>query len=717
MTTAQKNQFSEFEYFQAPDFAKGFDEVKNMDAWSDVGKQLKANEKAQEANIKSFQNLIDKAGKFSVTAKKAWEVQRDKEHKKLTNENKLLVRDLRLAGHDRQAKKLAAFNKADSEHDQDTGYYNVLAAKLDAEGQGELAQRVRQLTGRRGKVFKEVLALNAANRFTDNLNETIDQVEVDRGEEDGNALPPLTWANAKTTAEAQAVMDQWQRDHGLDVNGIGGLSDEFLAKHYWPAVEAAEKRILDERYQTVKTAELAENEAAEKQKLLEALKTGGDSSGQAVEAFVINNKGTYGGEYGAKIRARDLMLKMVEEGQITVEQFKSIYIYKGIKHRGMNGKLVGLDAWDEFNIEKNSDLYGLLEKAELAGINKQEAQYELETKRFVIEARRQIEALDRPITEKEASELIATFRARFGSNYKVPDYLKGLLTNTMEDIDDEDIVAEMEDKLRRGEPITDLWRGIKGDPTLRETWRQRSLTPEGQGLDPAYLTSMNKEIDLQVKDVLGLTMGTSQTMTPTYHTMTTNAKVLYAEQYRQARDQFDDPKEAHRFAREKVINAIRTDGGKALKTEWTTSTTQSNSKRKALAFEAIANNGTSAITSGMLPGTETDFKRLEAFARDPLNNKIPPIYHQIARTYNKDGTTGYDIAAMQYKAVTGKDFPSEPSVIKRLRSKSPITQYFMTRYPSRKTITRAVIEDKLGGDYSSSEVTIPNLNINWTPEG
>ena len=61
MTTAQKNQFSEFEYFQAPDFAKGFDEVKNMDAWSDVGKQLKANEKAQEANAKSFQSLIDKA--------------------------------------------------------------------------------------------------------------------------------------------------------------------------------------------------------------------------------------------------------------------------------------------------------------------------------------------------------------------------------------------------------------------------------------------------------------------------------------------------------------------------------------------------------------------------------------------------------------------------------------------------------------------------------
>ena len=709
MTTAQKNQFSEFEYFQAPDFAKGFDEVKNMDAWSDVGKQLKANEKATEANIKSFQNLIDKAGKFSKTAKQAWEVQRDKEHKKLTNENKLLVRDLRLAGHTDQGNKLAAFNKADSEHNQETGYYNVLAAKLEAEGKSELAQRVRNLTGRRGKVFKEVLVLNAANRYYDNFIETRDDVQVSLGKDEDGVEQFLTWGSAKTTSERQMVMDQWQVENGLDINSIGGLNDEFLAKHYWPKIEQENKKIHGEHAKLVKSNELAELESAEREKLLEAVKTGGDSSGEAVFAFLDSHSGTYGGSVAARLKARDMLLDMVKKEQITVEQFKSIFIYK-TKHKGMGGKEVGLDAWKEFNLEENSDLHGLLDQAELAGIQRAEAKRTLDSARFVADVKAQVAKLDRPITETEATQMIQKFQEVY-PNLDVPPELNNYLNNTLEDQDDKEHVAVMEDKLRRAEKLGDEWKQIKGSVELREKWRKIAESAEGQGLDPANLKAMNTEIELKVKDVLGLTMGISQTNTPTYFTMTQAAKADYARAYRQSMKITKDPNKSHEYARDLVMNKLSTEGGKAYKVEPTRSNHQQAIKKRFTAFRAIAENGDSAITGSMLPGTEEDFKRLEAYAIDPVNNKIPMIYHQVAMLRNIEGYTSWHVAKDQYKAVTGKDFPSKPDVIQRLESKSPLTKYLMIKYPNNRSVKRAVIEDKNGGDYSIEGAVTPGLTM------
>ena len=67
-----------------------------------------------------------------------------------------------------------------------------------------------------------------------------------------------------------------------------------------------------------------------------------------------------------------------------------------------------------------------------------------------------------------------------------------------------------------------------------------------------------------------------------------------------------------------------------------------------------------ALTTGVLPGTEEDFKELEANIQSSVETglpiKIPQIYHDIAA--QSTHMTAYDVAAYQYKAAGKGDLPN-----------------------------------------------------------
>jgi hypothetical protein len=106
----------------------------------------------------------------------------------------------------------------------------------------------------------------------------------------------------------------------------------------------------------------------------------------------------------------------------------------------------------------------------------------------------------------------------------------------------------------------------------------------------------------------------------------------------------------------------------------------------------------------IINGTEEDYKLLVNYANDPVNNRMPPIYRQLARNpaFQKRGITAWDIANNQYKSQTGKELPI-PNSQKVFRGKSPIVQYLLSRYPTYRTVRQAVVHDKMNGDFSNPE--------------
>ena len=129
-----------------------------------------------------------------------------------------------------------------------------------------------------------------------------------------------------------------------------------------------------------------------------------------------------------------------------------------------------------------------------------------------------------------------------------------------------------------------------------------------------------------------MTMGVSETDTPEYLTMKGNAERLYATAYREA--QFHTPLEKHTYAMQQVREALAKNGGAALKVRPSVSSAQSYALKRDTALSAISRDGASAVRKGVLPGTEDDFKLLEAYAKDPSTGSIPPIYNVLAKDLN-----------------------------------------------------------------------------------
>ena len=262
----------------------------------------------------------------------------------------------------------------------------------------------------------------------------------------------------------------------------------------------------------------------------------------------------------------------------------------------------------------------------------------------------------------------------------------------------------MEAKIARGEAIGDQWQQISGDDELRAKWQKIASDPAGQGLDVTYTARAHKDIKAVLKTELG-EQSALTTDSEEYLLMNRNAQNYYADQYRAA--PHDNPQERHLWALEQTLNTIKTDPNQ-FNTRGTVTVEQSGADKivKAQAdLLANAENGIDVTTTRIINGTEADYKLLVNYANDPVNNRMPPIYRQLARNpaFQKRGITAWDIANNQYKSQTGKELPM-PNSQKVFRGKSPIVQYLLSRYPTYQTVRQAVVHDKMNGDFSSPEI-------------
>ena len=699
-SSASKNEFSSFEYIQPADYLPSFDQTANLDAWDNAAAQERANAEIRSQEAQQWEKTIGQAQKLSVTLAEEYKRQRDQNDIARRNQARELEQEMLAKGYDFSYKKMAEYYANDDAHNKDTGYYDSLAAQVQ-ETDPELAQKLRSLTGRKGKMMNQVLVMSAANSYEGDFYATVGEISIER--DDGTVL---TWDNASTTPERRMIQARWREEKGLNINDIGGFNAEFLRDNYYSTIDKTNERILREASLTQKEAIEADELAQETEVLKQAALRNDTSLGRAVESFINSNPGKYGSPAGARRKARDILLNLVKTGQISVENFKSIYQHK-FPHNGTN-KEEDFSVWKEFNLEKDSELDGLLQAAEAAGALQYEQGRAVEANRYVMEIDRQIEEQGRPPTEAEAAQALQIFEQKF-PGYKVPERLRTLHTRTLEDTEDNAIIADIRDKLDRGIALGDEYKRIK-DPTKYAEYQKITASDLGQGLDPSGASEDRKYITSLIKDSLEMTMGVGDTDTPEFLTMKGNAERLYAKSYREA--QFHTPAEKRQYAIQQVEKALAHNNGSLLKVRPSVSSAQSYALKRDTALTAISEGGAGVVRRGILPGTEEDFKLLEAYAKDPSTGAIPPIYGVLARDMNKPGYNAFDLANEQYKAVTGKDLPKVPTHVDRLRKSSPFVQRLMTyKGSSRANVQQASIIEKGNGNFNIQEAILPGLQL------
>ena len=707
MQTAEKNEFSELEIIESPNYLPSFDATANLDAWNDAIAQANDNAKQRLANANQRVKAQSEFFALSPKLAKAGKQLYDARDKRLLYQNQELQQDLLAKGYAINVNDLAAYNRNEDNHNKQTGFFDEQAQKLEDAGHSELARQIRELTGRRGKMFKRMLIMEAASTYEADFIKGRGDISIDLGTDaDGNALDPLTWDNADTTAKKRMIMSKWREEKGLDINEIGNFSSEILEDIYYSKVRQVDEKILSEGNLVAKNLDELQNieEATTLFQKAGELKTG--LLGKEVYGWIEANKGRYHGIDGASLKAREILLGLVANGKLSVEGFKSIYTWEGIDHRGTKKK-EHLGIFKHFN-EDNDVLQAKLEEAETKGLNAKESEKKANALRYTQYWEEVALKNERAFSESELREIQQGWNQLYPGQ-PLPTGLQTKVYKSLEDQSNDAIVADIQDKLNRGVRLTDEYTYIKEDPELFEKYQKITASELGQGLDPVKAKASKKYVESLVKDHFEMTQGVMDTDSPEYLIMLNNAEALYATAYRNA--EFHTAQEKDTWARQQVEAEFAKPNQGILRYKRSVTSDQSYTANKLQALNHITKNGVSSVRQGILPGTEESFKLLEKWAANPTRS-IPPLYNVLAQNLNvvKNGKkyTGWHLANEQYLAVTGKELPKPPSVA-IYESKSPMVQYNLSQYPSPNSVRRAAVIDKGGGNFNIEGALLPGL--------
>jgi len=698
MTEAIKNEYSELEIIQGPDYLTSYDRTANLDAWNDAIAQQKENGQQLLASAKTRMREQDAFFQLAPKLAKAAKQISDDRDKRLMTEGKEIQQALLAQGHELSLKDLNEYYANEENVANQTGFFDEQAQILHEQGHTELAREVRSLTGRRAKMMRRVLLMETTDSYEADFKAGRGEVSIERKGE-----PDLTWANADSSAEKRMIMSRWRQDQGLLQNDIYQFSDEFLEDVYYKKVRQVDNKILGESNAEAVKLEAATHLEESQRTFAAAGKLNNGLLGQEVLTFIKENSGRYTSEGGARLAARNILLDMVENGLMTSAEFKSLYRHE-FSHRGHKDPQ-NLSVFKEFSLD-DPLLQAKLEAAEGKALNLKTQQLNQESDKYALYWTQKAQENNRPFTESELTQIQQGWD-QMNPGRPLPKALTDQVYRTLEDKEDLDVIADIDDKLERGVKLTDEYMNIKGDQSLRESYAKITVSELGQGLSPAHSKADKKYITALVKENFNMTMGTSDTDTPEYLIMLGNAERLYATSYRNA--QFHTAKEKSDWARLQVENAMNRNNGASLKVKTSISSAQSYALKKSTALGHISENGSQVVRKGILPGTEDDFKLLETWATNPTGS-IPPIYNVLSRSINKPGYTGWHLANEQYQAVTGKNLP-EPKAIKTLHGKSPMVQNLLTNYPSYNGNRRAAIIDKGNADFNIEGAILPGLQM------
>ena len=696
--------FDTFEYDKAPDYLPGFDRrVAEEDASRKlIEAQMKENDQQREANIKIGANNLKAIQNLAPKAAKLYAQHQQEQDKKFQAKAKYLLQ-MSGIGHDH-------FNKY---YDAKTDAYNMEQAFNDAAiaeeekanlpgaNKGlhyELAKEFRSYSGMKQLRIAEIAAMRHANNIEAHWNVAQDDYKTADGRDFSDATP----------TEQAELFDQYVIDQGY--SNIIGFNDVLVKENFADKVNQTRTSILNQASINWKKKDLEKDEAAN----LDGLYTAGTFSSDKLHEQLITLKDNERGRFssdeklGKKLALQHYMQKIeqgVVNGDIPFEMYyglltKEVEHSDGSKRTGMYGSFVtkqlGYDPFvraDELRVrmhEKNVEENDTFKKAR--GVEFSET----------LQERDGIISEEELLTAKEEwdnnPEVI-----RRGLEKQYPQSMLDAGSNTVEDKNDDELVDFLTQQIDDPVIYADRNRALLiQDPAKRDAILKRIDSEEGHGLATTEINSIRTQLGKIVKAKLGLDFGTSGDH-PDVKEQVDSAMANYLSYFKDGRNQYDSPASNHKQAYDSVKAEIN---------EGIHYVDQRNldpTKKYANKLEGVrewrTKNPKNFLTKGLLPGTEQDFQQLEKWAANPEYGTFPDIYRVLARNYpawetNPDGTRGarlygYDWAAVQYKAMTGKELPPITGIVAEVKADKSGTWFNFTRYPSRKAAYQVkVIEDK-----------------------
>ena len=244
----------------------------------------------------------------------------------------------------------------------------------------------------------------------------------------------------------------------------------------------------------------------------------------------------------------------------------------------------------------------------------------------------------------------------------IPDSLKTWSTRTVEDEKDDLIIEFLEDQLDDPETPVDINRAyLIYDDKKREDMIKRIQGPEGTGISKAKITSINKSITKVVKGALDLDFGESGN-TPEVENMSKSAYANYLKYYRDGRNQYESDAANHKQALDAVTAEIN--DGIHYEDQRGIDTSKGYSKKMNTIRSFVSKNPDTFL--GMrLPGMNSDYKQLEAWAANHDRTPFPGIWAKMAEKYPvyevvngvRRKLSGDEWAQENYRNLYGKELP------------------------------------------------------------
>ncbi len=687
-------QYDSFEFLKPADFVPEMERVNREinEGYESAEQMARVNDQQRLQNAKIFGNAIKQAEKFIPTLAKYWKQEEERKDQLYRTEGLLLARESGATWSD--LRDWAQRNKDKENYNADVGYYEHLAAKLEATGNIEdrdTARELRNLTGHRGVIFKEVLVGQAARSFSSDFT-TSDFQTVDYKKEDGT---PLAYSNVESKEELRILLREYHKHVGLLDIDEAGLSNDFLAERYWPQIQKQEEALI----QTWSTNKYNADQVERKDLVIKRLGAakGSNDIGEIYLQSVRNNPTLY--KAGSKKGVLEEAYTLYENGELDREDLERIknhlFIPKGYKD-GKTPITIGKHFKPQFDdFDKRI--------AELDAKRFQNKQVERQNQAYELAEglRQQVQERGFPLTEAE----YATARNRLIQLgiYDLPKAFTILGDNTLQDQDDQALIDSFNHDASLGIPISEQRIMQIQDDTKRKAWLDNSHAINGISNIKTY----HGQIDGFTNDLALRTTG-DQTKSSEWYVMNYKLKNYFNQRYQHHIAVAPPTAEGRRLAAEKAITETQTyakfNESNNEFGRWEPSdkiTTYSANVLKAtnaLSKAKSTGNGIRYIENTIIPGTETALKELETWSP---SQPLPAIYTEIASNFktSADGlpATRWMIANAQYKLATGKELPKDKNQI-NLESLATTNQYIINYRRTNQVVRQVQIKEENKND-------------------
>ena len=701
--------YDTFKVEDAPNYVAGFDAVQNPGAWNEATKMMQLNNKQRVANAKIGEKLIDRALGLAPTLAKAYKVKYDKDEEIFKNRAQILASQVGAS-----QEEMTIYQRENEDNVKAVSYIESLAIEQDEKGTLEsrdLAKELRALHGRGLYHLKETMAREAALSAKRDFFEALPNLRVP---DPNDKESWLTWDNTDN-AGRELLWNQWLEQQGL--NNVNDLDAKFLVDNYWKPINSVRDSILTEASETDYINRSRED--AEQQLYQFRLAAGTDNLASKFIETIQITRGKFkdpSGQPNTKLARKnviDTLDQMLTDELITPQEYTGLLKTEILNRATGKYQEVGsIWAKDFGNVEERIN----------TAIQKR---HENETKRqdnlrneAGQKALTAVKENGGYISEAEVAELVKAWKNDpQTSGIPIPTQYEQLKNNTVEDKTDAQYVEILEAREDQGLPLGTLWTKIQ-DETIRNDWSEKArLDGETTNARAAAVSQLGRMVDTHKSNQLGVA-GRDDNWGITYR----NSLQSYRKHYRDANAIFPgDPYKRQEYALGQVKQELETlneNGTSVLDIRKPLEINQQYKVNNEKALAAIINGhktGTNVLTSGqIIPGTEEDFKVLEAMNKNTSIVDVPARYYHLAsRLKIPNGKGGYldgwGLAALQYKSVTGKDLKL-PGPIENLYKKSAIIQKLLN--PKGLTINRynrGRIIDQQGGDFSQPETLNPLL--------